>query len=82
MRLQLRVHPGASRQRLSWDGSVLHLWVTVPAVEGAANAATLRAVAHWAGRPPSAVRLLAGSRGRTKVVEVDGLDALADRAIS
>jgi uncharacterized protein YggU (UPF0235/DUF167 family) len=70
MRLRLRVHPGAGRQRLHWDGSTLHLWVTAPAVDGAANAATVVAVARWAGRPPSTVRLVAGARSRTKLVDI------------
>lgn len=76
LRVELRVHPGAARERLHWDGSVLHLWVTAPAVEGRANTATLRAVARWTRRPPSAVRLVAGARGRTKIVEVDGITTL------
>jgi uncharacterized protein len=74
VRIQLRVHPGARHQRVEWVGNVLHVWVTAPAVEGAANSAMVRAVAQWAGRPPSAVRLVAGSRGRTKLVDVEGFE--------
>ena len=75
VRVQLRVHPGARRQRVEWVDNVLHVWVTAPAVEGAANSAMVRAVARWTGRPPSAVRLVAGSRGRTKLVDVEGFEA-------
>lgn len=73
MRVAVRVHPRASRARLHWDGSVLSLWVTAPAVEGDANRAVLDAVAAWAGVRASAVRLVAGERSRSKVVEVDAL---------
>jgi uncharacterized protein YggU (UPF0235/DUF167 family) len=76
VRIQLRVHPGSRRQRVEWVGTVLHVWVVAPAVDGAANAATVRAVAGWAGCPLSAVRLVAGRNGRTKLVEVEGLEPL------
>jgi uncharacterized protein len=78
MRVEVRVHPRASRARLQWDGRRLELWVTAPAVEGAANRAVLDAVAAWAGVRPSAVRLLSGERGRSKLVEVDGVETPPD----
>jgi uncharacterized protein YggU (UPF0235/DUF167 family) len=71
MRVAVRVHPRAARSRVVWDGAVLSLWVTAPAVDGAANRAVLLAVAEWAGVRPAAVRLVAGERSRSKVVEVD-----------
>ena len=70
-RVPVRVHPRASRSRARWDGATLELWVTAPAVEGAANRAVLDAVAAWAGVRPSAVRLATGERSRNKVVEID-----------
>jgi uncharacterized protein len=76
VRVAVRVHPRASRARLEWDGAVLSLWVTAPAVEGAANRAVLAAVAEWLGVRPSAVRLAGGDRSRTKLVDVGGVDAL------
>jgi len=72
----VRVHPRASRARVAWDGAVLSVWVTAPAVEGAANRAVLGAVAAWLGVRPGAVRLVSGERGRSKVVEVEGVNAL------
>ncbi|HEY6377916.1 MAG TPA: DUF167 domain-containing protein [Candidatus Dormibacteraeota bacterium] len=79
MRVQLRVHPGAGRQRLHWDGSTLHLWITAPAVDGAANGATVAAVARWAGRPPSTVRLVAGARSRLKLVDIEDFEPPSPR---
>lgn len=76
MRLAVRAHPGARRRRVEWDGDVVHVWVTAAAAEGAANRAVVDAVAGWLGVAPSRVVLLSGRRGRTKVLEVDGLDAL------
>jgi uncharacterized protein YggU (UPF0235/DUF167 family) len=77
VRITVRAHPRASRSRLAWDGAVLHVWVTAPAVAGAANRAVLRAIADGLGVGPSAVRLTGGERSRAKAVEVDGVDSAA-----
>jgi hypothetical protein len=74
--LSVRAHPHASRERVAWDGERLHAWVTAPAVEDRANRAVVLAVARWLGVPPASVRLVAGTRGRSKLVEVDGDPAL------
>ena len=74
--VSVRAHPRASRERVWWDGERLHLWVTAPAVEGHANRAVVLAVARWLEVPPGTVRLLSGTRSRTKLVEVEGDVAL------
>lgn len=76
LRVTARVHPRASRARLVWDGAVVSVWVTAPAVDGAANRAVLDAVASWLGVRPSAVRMVSGERARTKVLEIEGLHLL------
>ena len=73
----MRAHPGATRERLSWDGTALHVWVTARAVDGAANRALLRAVAAALAVRPAAVTIVAGGGGRDKTVEVEGADAAA-----
>jgi uncharacterized protein len=77
LRIRVRAHPGAARERVRWDGEALHVWVTARAVEGAANRALLAAVGRALGMRPSAVALVAGERGRDKVLEVEGVDAEA-----
>ena len=72
----VRAHPRSSRARLRWDGRTLQVWVTAAPAEGAANLALIAAIADWLEIPRSAVRILAGQHGRTKVVEVYGLAAL------
>lgn len=57
------------------DG-VLRARVAAPPVEGAANQALLRLIADELGVPRRDVRMVAGAGGRTKVVAVDGVDAL------
>jgi uncharacterized protein YggU (UPF0235/DUF167 family) len=57
---------------LEWDGVTLQIWLHEAAVDGAANAATLRAVAHWLGTAPSGLRLIRGRTARVKVIDIGG----------
>ena len=72
-RLRLRVQPGARRPGLELDPSRgLKLRVAAPAVEGAANAAVIEALAKDLLRlPRSSVRLHSGAHSRDKVIEID-----------
>ena len=74
MRIRVRAHPGASRERVEWEGDVLHVWVTARAVEGQANRALVGAVARGLGVRASAVALVGGERSRDKLVDVSGFD--------
>jgi len=76
IRITVRVHPRASRQRRVWDGARLELWIHEAPVDGAANAATVEDVAGWLGVPRRLVRLVSGATSRTKVLEVEGVSAL------
>jgi uncharacterized protein YggU (UPF0235/DUF167 family) len=76
MRLDVRVHPRARHRRLEWDGRIAGVWVTEPAADGRANRAVVAAVARWLQVAPSGLRIVAGTRSRTKLLEVEGLDAL------
>ncbi len=53
------------------EPAVLIARVAARAVEGKANAVTVRALAEALGVPHSLVRIVAGERARTKVVEVE-----------
>jgi uncharacterized protein len=79
MRIRVRAHPGASRERVRWEGDVLHVWVTARAVEGQANRALAAAVARGLGVRASAVALVVGERARDKLFEVSGLDRTGPR---
>ena len=71
MRISVRAHPGAPRERVEWQGDVLHVWVTARAVEGQANRALVQAVARGLGVRSSAVELIGGERARDKLFEVE-----------
>ena len=79
MRLTVRVRPGASRtsvggrfgEATSGQEPVLVVRVAQRAVEGAATAAVLDAVATAFGARRGDVRLVTGERSRTKVLEIE-----------
>ena len=80
VRFEIRVKPGAKRATVGGRvggrvGAALAVAVTAPAVEGKATEAALRALAAAFGVRRSAVRLVSGATSRTKIVEVDGVDA-------
>lgn len=47
--------------------------VAAPPVDGAANAELERTVARWIEVAPSAVRVVTGATGRTKVLAIAGV---------
>lgn len=77
MRVAVRVRPGARAVAVGgrWDGPsgpALLVAVQARAVEGAANAAVVAAVAAAFGVRRAAVEIVTGVRGRDKVVEIAG----------
>lgn len=73
--LRVRVQPRASRSEIvGWraDG-VLSVRVAAPPVEGRANAAVAALLAGVLELRPSAVTVERGTRGRDKLVRVEGV---------
>ncbi len=86
MRFAVRVRPAARRTRVGgrWgpaDAPALLVAVTAPAAEGRANQAVVDALARALGVRRSAVRLVSGGSGRTKLVEVDDVEPEAVEAL-
>ena len=76
MRFAVRVKPGARKDSVGgrWDAGerpALVVAVAAPAVEGKANEAVRRAVAKAFGVRRQDVAIVAGDRGRDKVIELD-----------
>ena len=80
-RVTVRAKPGASRTRVGgrYGQDTLVVAVTARAVDGAATAAVLAALADAFGVPRSGVRLVSGASARTKIVEFD-IEAAAGAA--
>jgi uncharacterized protein len=77
MRISVRVRPGARRDKVggSWAGPrgpALVVAVRARAVEGAANAAVVAALAAAFGLRRGDVEIVAGARGRDKIVALRG----------
>jgi len=76
VRIPVRAQPRASRSEIAGEhDGALRVRLAAPPVEGAANDELVRLLARVLGVPRSAVRIVAGERGRTKIVEVEGVDA-------
>lgn len=73
--VELRVHvqPRASRSEIGGThGDALKVRLTAPPVDDAANEQLIELLARALGVTRSAVRIVSGSRGRSKLVEVVG----------
>jgi uncharacterized protein (TIGR00251 family) len=76
VRFAVRVQPRASRSEVAGlHGGALKVRLAAPPVDGAANDALVRLLAELLGVPRRAVRIESGHASRSKVVEVDGVDA-------
>jgi uncharacterized protein YggU (UPF0235/DUF167 family) len=75
MRFVVRVHPGARRTMVggSHDGALV-VRVVARAVDGAATAAVMQALADAFGVSAREVLLVKGATSRTKVVEIVSAD--------
>ncbi|MFL5613873.1 MAG: DUF167 domain-containing protein [Gemmatimonadaceae bacterium] len=73
MHLRVHVQPRASRNEIvGLHGDALKVRLQAPPVDDAANEALVQLIATALGLPRGAVRIIAGARARSKVVEVVG----------
>ena len=70
MIIKVKVHPGSSSDSVNDSGGILQVRVREPAERNRANIATIKLLSRHFGKP---VRIVAGLKSRTKVVEVEGL---------
>lgn len=69
--LPVRVHPRSTRNRHNRDSDgVFHVWVTAPAVNGAANKALLKYLSDQLSVPVSQIVLISGETARTKRIRI------------
>ncbi|MFL6125505.1 DUF167 domain-containing protein [Actinophytocola sp.] len=82
MRFAVRVKPGARREVVGGrHGDALVVAVVAPAVEGKANEAVRKALAKAFGIRRQDVTIIAGHRGRDKVIEVPDAAARLDELL-
>lgn len=83
-RFAVRVKPGSRRESVggTWGSAALIVAVAAPAVEGKANEAVRTALAKAFGVRARDVSVVAGARGRDKVVELEPAPADAAERLS
>lgn len=82
VRFRVRAQPRASRTGIAGehDGAI-RIRLSAPPVDDEANTELIRFLARALGVAKSDVQLVSGRTGRSKVVEVTGVDAAAVRAL-
>lgn len=80
MRLNIRVTPRAKKNAIKiLDNGVVKVYLTVPPIDGKANAALIELLAEEWNLKPTQVILVSGHQSRDKIVEVpDSLKLTAD----
>ena len=74
VRIRLHVQPRASRSELAGrHGDAIKVRLTAPPVDGAANEALLQFLAVRLQVPRSALSLVSGGSGRSKVVAIEAI---------
>jgi uncharacterized protein (TIGR00251 family) len=83
VRFSVRVQPRAANPGVDGiHGGALKVRLSAPPVDNAANEALVLLLADELGVPRRAVRVVAGATGRTKVIEVDGVDEARVRGLA
>jgi uncharacterized protein (TIGR00251 family) len=77
-RIKVYVQPRASKTAIvGMHGDAVHIRLTAPPVENAANEALVELLAARLGVAKRQVRVVAGAASRRKVIEIDGISAEA-----
>ncbi len=72
--LSVRVVPRSAKEGVAgFEGGVVRIRLNAPPVEGQANESLVRFLARTLGVPKSRITLVAGGKGRSKIVRVDGV---------
>ena len=79
IRLQVRVRPRAHANRTDVsDKGEVRVYVTAAPEAGRANKAVVAAIAEAVGVPKSSVAIVRGRTSRDKLLEIDGLESVAE----
>ena len=74
-RINVKVKPRASRELVEgWKEGALVVRLTSPPVDGAANNSLLRLLSKKTGLARGYIRIVSGEKGRSKVLEFEGID--------
>lgn len=83
VRFSVRVQPRSFRAGVEGvQLGALRVRLSAPPVDGAANDELVELLAELLDVPKSRVRIVSGTSSRTKLIEVDGIDAERVRALA
>lgn len=73
-RITVRLTPRAARDAIDgWRDGILHVRVTAPPVDNAANDALTRLLAKSLHIAPARISLVSGATSRTKIIALEGV---------
>jgi hypothetical protein len=73
--LRFRVTPRSAKTGITRvEDGVVHVRVSAPPVDGAANAELIKLIAPIVGAPKSRIAIRSGASGREKLVRIEGVD--------
>ena len=72
-RIDVRVTPRSSRDKIEVEGDQVRVWTTVAPTDGQANEAVRKLLAKRLSIAPSKLSLVRGQTSREKTFEVEGL---------
>lgn len=82
VRVRVRVQPRASRTEVAGlHGDALRIRLAAPPVDGAANEELVRCISRLLHVAAGRVHVVAGTASRSKVVEIEAVDAEAVRRL-
>ena len=73
MRLNVKVIPRAKRELFKKEGELIKIYLTVPPVNGKANAALVRFLAEHFGVRPSDIEIIKGLHSQRKTIIINGI---------
>ncbi len=74
--LQIKVHPGASRNEIAgFTGGVLQVKIAAPPEKGKANRELTDFLSRILGVKKSSISIIKGETGRNKLIAIEGLDS-------
>jgi uncharacterized protein len=70
MKINIKVVPRASKDRIIEENGVLKVYVTSPAVDGRANKSVIESLADHFKTKKRMVKIVSGEKSRNKTVEI------------
>lgn len=70
MKINIKVVPRASKNRIIEEAGQLKVYVTSPAADGKANKAVVEALAEYFKVKKRAVTIVSGKKNRNKIIEI------------